>query len=72
MSKVTLTKEGQPRISIEVEGGITVANLVALAGSQYGTDGMAVFVNGEEATTDDTVVPENARVNVTRAAKGNA
>ena len=71
MAIITLSKEGLPRSSITIEGDdITVAQVVAVAGSAFSTDGMSVYVNGE-AGNESASLTDGDRVSITREAKGN-
>lgn len=67
--KVTLSQEGQPRITIDVEPGATVQDALSAVGRALG--GGTPHINGI-AATPETVVNNGDSVNVARAAKGNA
>jgi hypothetical protein len=72
MASITLSKEGLPRNTLTIEGdNITVADVVALAGSGWSTDGMSVFINAVEGG-NESVLQDGDNVSVAREAKGNS
>jgi len=72
MARITLSKEGLPRNTVTIEGDdITVAQVVAMAGSAFDTDGMSVYINGSAGSLDSSL-EDMDRVSITREAKGNS